>query len=134
MKQCKPQSCTCQSESGEDNEIEINFDKIKKGTKFFKKKFGKLQKICPGQTPPTTCTCSGEKNETIEAFNDPIDVLDCLPDTCTCQDGSEINVRKTSPFNRFAKICGKLTAQFKFYLEFCCSFVVHFEIRIKSKN
>ena len=104
MKKCQPQQCQC----GEDN-ISVDFSQVKKKFKFFKRRFDKLNKICSNETTPISCQCSGQSSEKIEPpFDNLLEVLDCLPEKCTCEDGEEISVKKKAPFNLFTKICGKL--------------------------
>ena len=109
MKKCQPQQCQC----GEDN-VSVDFTQVKKKFKFFKRRFDKLNKICSNETTPVSCQCSGqrENTENIEPpFDNLLEVLDCLPEKCTCEDGEEISIKQKAPFNVFTKICGKFKAK-----------------------
>ena len=53
---------------------------------------------------------SRKRNDFCPPFNEPLVLLDCLPDfcTCTCKMVRNLKCKKSSPFNSFAKICGEL--------------------------
>lgn len=110
LKNCKPSSCHCPAtDDSEDRNVEIDFAKMKDKLKFFKRRFEKLGKLCPSDSPPTSCTCSSDSSMILEDFENPLAVLDCLPNTCQCTDGTTRNLKLEKPFNRLAKICGKVT-------------------------
>ena len=82
MKYCKPDSCTCPAENDETEPrtVDIDFGKLKQKAKLIKKKFNKINKLCPNNTPPTSCKCLGDaENSITPPFDDPLDVLECLP-------------------------------------------------------
>jgi len=111
IKYCKPDSCTCPAENGESPKIvDIDLKGLKQKAKFIKKKFNKINGLCANGTPPTSCKCLGDPENSITApYDDPLTILECLPNACTCQDGSEkkINlIRRNSFLNRFGEICG----------------------------
>jgi len=108
MKYCQPEKCTCPGEDGE-KIVDIDLKGIKEKAKFIKKKFKKINKICPNGTPPTSCKCLGDPEKSITPpFDDPLTILECLPNSCSCKDGPEktFNLMKRNSFlNRFGKIC-----------------------------
>ena len=82
MRYCKPDSCTCPAENDETEPrtVDIDFEKLKQKAKVIKKKFNKINKLCPNDTPPTSCKCLGDtENSITPPFDDPLDVLECLP-------------------------------------------------------
>ena len=114
MKKCNPKSCTC-----EDEEIEVNFNEIKEKAKFFKRRFNKFKKICPNDQPPVSCQCNAEseKGKSIEPpFENVLEFLDCLPQSCTCESGEIVTTKRNKPFERFSKLCG---SKYNFGLNTC---------------
>merc|ERR1712172_20553 len=111
MKYCKPDSCTCPAENDETEPrtVDIDFGKLKQKAKLIKKKFNKINKLCPNNTPPTSCKCLGDaENSITPPFYDPLDVLECLPSSCSCADGSEIKTNiggRNTLLKRIASIC-----------------------------
>ena len=69
-----------------------------------------MNSLCPNDKAPVSCSCSAEESESITApFDDPLVVVDCLPEKCQCDDGSEIDVqnKRKKKFDKFANLCGK---------------------------
>lgn len=104
MKKCNPKSCTCENE-----EVDVNFNEIKEKAKFFKRRIDKFNKICPNDQPPASCQCNSEseKGKSIEPpFDNVLEILDCLPQSCTCESGEIVTTERNKAFDRFTKLCG----------------------------
>lgn len=120
MKSCKPKVCTCPPlEEGQDpREVEIDLENIKEKVKFLKRRMKRVNKLCPENQAPISCQCSAKSDtESIQPpFDSPLTLLDCLPENCTCEDGSIVNTKtnRINPLNKFAKLCGKCPNMSKF--------------------
>ena len=104
MKKCNPKSCICGNE-----EVDVNFNEIKEKAKFFKRRINKFNKICPNEQPPASCQCNSEseKGKSIEPpFDNVLEILDCLPQSCTCESGEIVTTERNKAFDRFTKLCG----------------------------
>lgn len=104
MKLCQPKSCKCG-----DEEVTLDLTKLKTKAKFFKQRFNKLNAICPGDSPPQSCSCTSNNDLKINPpFDNPLDILDCLPKSCTCNDESVVNINadESTPFDKFIRLCG----------------------------
>ena len=112
MKYCQPDSCTCppNDEENEAHIVDVDLKALKQKAKFIKKKFKRITSLCTNDTSPTSCNCLEDPESTISPpFDDPLTILECLPDSCTCEDGSEKKIKvgqRNSFLNRVAEICG----------------------------
>ncbi|XP_059099178.1 uncharacterized protein LOC131893218 isoform X2 [Tigriopus californicus] len=87
---CNPSKCVC------DNGDEVDLPRTEIRSKLTEH-IAAVKALCNGETPET-CTCSN--NDKID-FEDLIkstqNLLDCLPEICTCTDGTDLSVPTIEP-------------------------------------
>lgn len=90
---CLPEICTCTD--GTDVSVPT-IEPPPFAQRMLQRLHEKITTICPGELPAQTCKCSNEKSgiDTLENVDDVKDIIRCRPNTCTCEDGSSVEIEQ----------------------------------------
>ncbi len=101
IKTCRPKKCKC-PEIEELVQISKPFDPENMPEKLkarLDEKMNQLNKLCPGQKAPDSCSCRRDHDPIVAPFVDPEVIFKCRPKICQCENGVEVKMKRRKGYD-----------------------------------